>query len=165
MLSITSTPGCDQMPPRARAQKTWRTWTQKEDYRLEELRMQGATAQEIATALNRTVPSVKNRVNQKRVSLAKRRFDKWLSVLHLPLKEAARIMGTTVWAVKQKKRKLRRAGFVIPRLPRANQFGPWEQAEDVSVAALKNYGLVLQNRLFNGGKEDRCLGSRSRPSN
>jgi DNA-binding CsgD family transcriptional regulator len=109
-----------------RSPKTWRAWTRKEIDRLEALRLDGRTAKEIAAALGRTEASVKCRIGQEQITGMVRGRQRWLELLAapIPLKEAARIMGVTVGAVKQQKRKLRRLGFEVADLPRANQYGP-----------------------------------------
>lgn len=95
--------------------KTWRTWTQNEIRRLEELRLQGRTAAEIARAMGRTEPSVKCQLQANGIAKPSG-LARWLPILCKPhtLRSAAQEAGTTKWAVKQAKRKLRRAGFDIP---------------------------------------------------
>lgn len=95
--------------------KTWRAWTSHELRRLEELRLDGMTAPAIAAELGRTLASVKVRLCEEgfvHVGVSQR----WLRVLMRPhtIAGAAAEMGTSKWAVKQQKRKLRRAGFEVP---------------------------------------------------
>ena len=98
------------------APKTWRTWTRKEDRRLEDLRLDGLTAAAIAVILNRTVPSVKCRIGFLGAGRVMDGRAKWAAVLAdpRPIKETAAMMGVGINAVKQAARKLRRAGFDIP---------------------------------------------------
>lgn|SRR6185369_134609 len=95
--------------------KTWRTWTAKERRRLEELRLEGRTAAAIAGILGRSLASIKCRLAQEQIRRPLQ-IGRWLAVLMQPhtIEGAAREMGTTKWAVKQAKRKLRRAGWAVP---------------------------------------------------
>lgn len=101
--------------------KTWKTWTTKELERLEALRMDGLSAQRIADQLGRTLASVKCRLAGE--GIERPRSLKWLYVLVKPhgIAELAARMGVTKWAVKQQKRKLRRAGFDIPAAERPSR--------------------------------------------
>lgn len=99
--------------------KTWKTWTEKEIDELERLRLDGLFAHEIAARLGRTVPSVKCRLGAEGIAFP-RRLERRLEVLagEHTIKGAAEKLGVTKWAVKQAKRKLRRAGFDIPAATR-----------------------------------------------
>ncbi len=106
--------------------KTWRTWTRKEDALVEDMRLAGATIRTIARMLDRTEASVKNRVVELAAVRINPRPQQWIEILQaaIPLKEAARLMGVTVWAVKKKKWELRKiGGMEIADLPHANQHG------------------------------------------
>lgn len=100
-----------------RARKTWRAWLSKELDRLADLRWQGLSIPEVAAAMGRTEPSVRNalRLNDVGRPVARRKLA-WLDALRVPrpIRETAALMGVSHWAVKQAARKLRRAGFDIP---------------------------------------------------
>lgn len=99
--------------------KTWRTWTAKEVARLETLRLEGLTPEQIAPAMGRTVASIRNRLRQESIQARPRHVRtrlRWLDAFRQPhtIRGLAERFGVTVWAVKQAKRKLRRAGFEVP---------------------------------------------------
>lgn len=104
-----------------RAAKTWRAWTRKEIDRLETLRVAARTAQQIADELGRSLPAIKCRLQLEGITQANRLAARWLPILSVPhtMKGAAAAAGASVWAVKQAKRKLRRAGFEIPAADRS----------------------------------------------
>lgn len=107
--------------------KTWRSWTVKELRRLEELRLARRTTAEIARELGRTPASVQNRIQQDGLPRAGV-GERWLEVLRGPhtIAGAARAMGTTKWAVRQAKFRLRAAGFVLPPARRTDPWCPRE---------------------------------------
>lgn len=94
--------------------KTWKGWTVHELDGLERMRLDGLTVEQIAVELGRTVPSVKCRLASE--GICRPRSMRWLQVLNCQhsIAGVAKVMGVTKWAVKQAKRKLRRAGFDIP---------------------------------------------------
>jgi transposase len=96
--------------------KTWKHWTVKEMARLEEFRLAGLTRQQIAVELGRTFAGVALKLQELGIRRP-RALDRWLAILSKPhrIKDVAKEAGVTVSAVKQAKRKLRRAGFDIPR--------------------------------------------------
>jgi transposase len=102
------------------AKKTWRAWTQKEIARVEAMRLEGMPLVEIAAGLNRTRSSIKGLVAQEEICLAHPGRERWAKLLvnPIPLKEAARMMGVTVGAVKKRKTKLKKLGFKIAALTR-----------------------------------------------
>ncbi len=104
--------------------KTWRTWTPKEEARLEEMRMAGKTVKEIAAELGRTFASVNGRLSTLDVARAPRRWEQWLEAFSdgAPDRVVAERMGVGLYAVKQRKLRLRKAGFDIVHV-RRNQHG------------------------------------------
>jgi len=101
--------------------KTWKPWTVNEERKLLALRTAGVTMQAIADELRRTVDSVKCRLWSMEICLPTviDRRERWMSLLvgqPVSLKVAAKIMGVSVNAVKGQKRRLRRAGFDVPRM-------------------------------------------------
>jgi hypothetical protein len=103
--------------------KTWVAWTDGQLATLEALRFQGLTCREIAVAMNRTEASIRNAVTQNKFDHVPAGRERWAIVLACPrpIRQTAAIMGTTIWAVKQAARKLRRAGFDIPFVRKRRQ--------------------------------------------
>lgn len=94
--------------------KAWKTWTVKELHRLEEMRLAGRSFEEIAAELGRTVHSAKCRCAIEGVRKP-RAAESWLAAFAKPhtTTALARERGVTVWAVRNAKRRLRRAGFDV----------------------------------------------------
>jgi predicted transcriptional regulator len=98
--------------------KTWRAWTAGELDRLDELRFAGWTIARIAAELGRTDASIRNAA--KAYEKSRMRAGQYLtafSARHTIAGVAARL-GVTKGAVKQQKRRLRRAGFKVRRADR-----------------------------------------------
>jgi DNA-binding CsgD family transcriptional regulator len=92
--------------------KTWRAWTNKQEEHLADLRGQGLSIAACASALGRTVASVKGRLLV--LDAPKhwpRRMD-YLVLLAAGLSERqiALRLGVSKWAVKHMKQRLRRRG-------------------------------------------------------
>ena len=106
----------ERMTSTVRAAKTWRTWTVKELRRLEELRLEGKTATQIAGVLGRTLASVKVRLATEGLQRARSRQIRWLRLFRQPhtLASAAAAMGVGLNAAKRAKNRLRAAGFDVP---------------------------------------------------
>lgn len=95
--------------------KTWRTWTRKEDQRLEELRMQGLSAPKIAKEMGRTEPSVKCRISQLQAERFSPRQQKWIELLMIPhnLRDVAAKMGVDYRSVVRARYRLKKAKVEI----------------------------------------------------
>ncbi len=104
------------------ARKTWRTWTVKEIRRLEELRLAGECAAQIARVLGRTYASVRCRIQQEGARRGSR-LEKWLPLVTVPHStvRVARFTGYSLKYVNKVKRVLRAQGFPCYRCPPTNQ--------------------------------------------
>lgn len=102
--------------------KTWRSWTVKEDRRLEALRMEGIAVAEIARLLDRTVPSVSSRLKGLGVTRPSvlGRYLKFVSLPHTTA-EVAKRLGVTPHAIHNAKGRLRGMGISLPPADRPRQ--------------------------------------------
>lgn len=108
-------------------QKTYQSWTRKEEERLCALRWEGKSARDCATLLGRTLHSVRCKLAEKghaRPSLAARRLcGAWLAAFRQPhnVREVAERFGVHYTTAQKRKQVLRKAGFWV--LPASGRYG------------------------------------------
>ncbi len=93
--------------------KSWKTWTSKEEDLLEQMRLEGKTVRECAIALNRTHQSVRMRSQTLKFSRAKPTWHLLLMEEH-NLRDIANMCGKTYGTVKREKNRLIKLGFNCP---------------------------------------------------
>ncbi len=94
---------------------TWRHWTRREELRLEQLRLEGKTAGELATLLGRTERAIKNRVDQLKIPRGWPVLEHWLQVCGGPHSScsAAEQLNVKPKTVREYKCRLRKMGFIL----------------------------------------------------
>lgn len=94
---------------------SWRFWTESEEKRLESMRLDGRSRQEIATALGRTVGSVKAKITETQAVKVLRGLTRWVALLSCPHTNAAIAvqLNVKVKTVKSARTRLRRIGIDV----------------------------------------------------